>query len=349
MKGVSVEKPGAAWKVVDNLDTPEPSDDQILVKAVATAINPVDTYMQSIGLLVTAWPIVLGCDASGIVVKVGKAAGALFKVGDRVCGCTRLGVPGYSAFQEYFLMDARLTLSIPKDLSFQQGATLGVGTYTACLGLHQGLKLNLSDASLPTPAKEDWVVILGGAGSVGQYSVQITKAMGYKVVTTCSQKTASLVQGLGADAVIDYSKTEEDQLRDLKSITDGNFIGVFDTVAKSEQWARKALKDVSTMKQKYFATTDDWSPMEKYEDMETCRVELGLIGRSEDELKVVPTLNEDVASYVPFLTQLLENGKLRPNEYRVVGTGFEGIAGAVEAQQKGTSGGVKVVVELQDA
>ena len=43
--------------------------------------------MQSTGLLVTAWPIVLGCDASGIVVKVGDAASSVFQVGDRVCGC----------------------------------------------------------------------------------------------------------------------------------------------------------------------------------------------------------------------------------------------------------------------
>ena len=115
--------------------------------------------MQSTGLLVTKWPIVLGCDASGIVIKAGAATSSTFKVGDRVCGCTRLGVPGFSTFQEYFLMDANLALPIPKDLSFQQGATLGVGTYTACLGLLGGLKLEIPDTSSPPPEKEDWVVI----------------------------------------------------------------------------------------------------------------------------------------------------------------------------------------------
>ena len=41
MKGVVVEAVGAPWKVVENLEIPEPSDDQILVKSIATAINPV--------------------------------------------------------------------------------------------------------------------------------------------------------------------------------------------------------------------------------------------------------------------------------------------------------------------
>lgn len=53
------------------------------------------------GLLVSSFPIVLGCDASGVVVDVGKDAEASFKIGDRVCGCTRLGEPGYGTFQEY--------------------------------------------------------------------------------------------------------------------------------------------------------------------------------------------------------------------------------------------------------
>ena len=51
--------------------------------------------------LVSSFPMVLGCDASGTVVEVGEEAESIFKVGDRVCGCTRLGEKGYGTFQEY--------------------------------------------------------------------------------------------------------------------------------------------------------------------------------------------------------------------------------------------------------
>ena len=61
--------------------------------------------MSSSGLLVAAWPLVPGCEASGVVVKAGKNAisplGVVFKEGDEVSGCTRLGSPGYSPWQEY--------------------------------------------------------------------------------------------------------------------------------------------------------------------------------------------------------------------------------------------------------
>ena len=67
-----------------------------------------------------------------------------------------------------------------------------------------------------------------------------------------------LVQSLGADAVIDYRKSEDDQLRDLKALTGGSFHGVFDSVAKSIGWSLKALRDLSTANNKHFATTDDW-------------------------------------------------------------------------------------------
>lgn len=57
--------------------------------------------MQAYGMLVQSFPIVLGCDAAGVVVEVGSEASSKFKKGDEVCGCTRLGQPGNCTFQEY--------------------------------------------------------------------------------------------------------------------------------------------------------------------------------------------------------------------------------------------------------
>ncbi len=129
MEGILLSQVGGEYKLVDNLKKPKPGKGQVLVKSLATAINPVyfpfpllllillpfkplpfnqanenlanrEGIMQSSGILITSFPIVLGCDASGIVVEIGEGVGK-FKVGDKVFGCTRLGCPGYSTFQEF--------------------------------------------------------------------------------------------------------------------------------------------------------------------------------------------------------------------------------------------------------
>jgi NADPH:quinone reductase-like Zn-dependent oxidoreductase len=82
------------------------------------------------GTLVKEWPLTLGVDSLGIVVKVGsKAVGPLgpFKVGDHVCGCSRLGEIGHGTCQEYFLMDAGVTIPKPKNISLAEAAGVGVG------------------------------------------------------------------------------------------------------------------------------------------------------------------------------------------------------------------------------
>jgi NADPH:quinone reductase-like Zn-dependent oxidoreductase len=75
--------------------------------------------MANTGILVVDWPLVLGVDAGGVVVKAGKnAVGPLgaFKEGDEVCGCTRLGLKGYATGQEY--------VSVPT-LKLSRGSPLG--------------------------------------------------------------------------------------------------------------------------------------------------------------------------------------------------------------------------------
>ncbi|KAI9874431.1 MAG: hypothetical protein M1830_009759 [Pleopsidium flavum] len=120
------------------------------------------------------------------------------------------------------------------------------------------MKLSRPDPNIiPHPISE-WIIIPGGAGSVGQYAVQLAKACGFKVLASCSAKSASLVTRLRADSTFDYRKSEEQQLRDIKTITDGHFSRVYDTVAKTMGMALKALTELSAGSKKYFVTTDDW-------------------------------------------------------------------------------------------
>lgn len=185
------------------------------------------------------------------------------------------------------------------------------------------------------------------------------------MLTTCSSRTSELVLGLGADAIVDYSHSEDEQLAEIKRVTGGKFWGVYDTVGKTEALGRKALREVSVFppladgdkaRGKVYATTDDWTPMpyaRNDPDHGTYRVELGLLGRSSEEIAKAgfegsdPQLNDKIRRHIVYIQGLLESGKVKPNKLILLEGGFDTVAKAIELQNKGTKGGEKVVVELQ--
>lgn len=69
--------------VISTRPTPKPVKGQMLVKIVATALNPLDAVMQASGYLVASWPVVCGWDAAGIVEELGEGVEG-FEIGDRV-------------------------------------------------------------------------------------------------------------------------------------------------------------------------------------------------------------------------------------------------------------------------
>ena len=98
--------------------------------------------------------------------------------------------------------------------------------------------------------------MLGGASSVGKFAVQLLKALGFSVITTCSAKSAESLKSIGADATIDYKKTEEEQIAELLSITNGKPNRIFDAVAMNEGLVKALFPKVEGVK--YFSTTNDW-------------------------------------------------------------------------------------------
>src|SRR5262245_52682503 len=86
-------------------------------------------------------------------------------------------------------MDAQVTIPKPSNLTLAQASTVGVGILTAFLGVFDGLKVPLLDPESPPAAKDEWVLVFGGASTVGKCAVQALKSCGYKVATTCSAKS----------------------------------------------------------------------------------------------------------------------------------------------------------------
>ncbi|KAI9647746.1 hypothetical protein NHQ30_004133 [Ciborinia camelliae] len=344
MKGVVITAPNAPWQPVDDIEIPKPGNHQILVKSLVAGINPMDNLMRTTGLLIPSYPIVLGCDASGIVVETGPEV-SKFRVGDGVFGCARVGSVGYGTFQEFHLMDEKLAFKRPERVSIEEAATLGVGLLTAAICLDEG-----NDIMYPSERQNqpEWFIVLGGTSTVGQYGIKLAKLCGYQVLASCSQSGVEVVKSAGADATFDYKQSLEAQLSEIESITSGDFAGIFDASAASAAIGLAALKTKSTVKtqKKTFSTTNDWDTIEEQEEIKIYHVHLGQIGRYGEPLG--DAVNCAVEKLIPRLERLLWKGLLKPNEGEVVATGFGGVGFGVDLSTKSGIGGKKILVKLQD-
>jgi NADPH:quinone reductase-like Zn-dependent oxidoreductase len=92
-----------------------------------------------------------------------------------------------------FLADAALITPKPDNLTTADAATVGVGFYTAALGVFDGLNIPIPEDPKKLPAATgEWALVLGGSSSVGKFALQLLKALGYKVVVTCSPGSAEV-------------------------------------------------------------------------------------------------------------------------------------------------------------
>lgn len=199
------------------IETPVPKENEVLVRVKATTVTPVDCVFRSgknIGArmftgLTKPKNFILGSELSGVVEAVGENV-KNFKAGDEVFG----GGPGHA---EFACVSADGPLAIkPKSLTFEEAAAVPYGMLTA-------LPFLRDSGNIQSGQK---VLINGASGSIGTYAVQIAKYFGAEVTGVCSTVNIDLVKSVGADRVIDYMKedfTKTGQTWDI----------IFDTVGKS--------------------------------------------------------------------------------------------------------------------
>ncbi len=200
MKAAYINHTGPPENIVyGDLPKPQPVDAQVLVKVEAVDVNPIDTYVRS-GMVAAALPnpYIIGSDLAGVVETVGPKAKA-YRPGDRVWGANqgRSGLQG--TFAEYAAVDEQWLYPTPEGISSETAVALSLVSITAYLGLVHEAKLKAGEI----------IFVNGGSGGVGSAVVQMSKAIGARVVTTAgSPEKVKLCRDFGADLAINY-KTED--------------------------------------------------------------------------------------------------------------------------------------------
>lgn len=179
----------------DDLPTPTPKDDEVLVRVHAAGLNAADVHLLTglpylarlaTGLRRPRQPI-LGTDFAGVVTAIGSDVDHV-AVGDAVMGEVMRG-----SLAEHVVVPGKAVTRKPASTSYEESAALPMGALTALEAVRRA-------AVQPG----DRVLVNGASGGVGVSAVQMATAIGAKVTAVCSGRNAELVKSLGAVDVIDY-------------------------------------------------------------------------------------------------------------------------------------------------
>jgi NADPH:quinone reductase-like Zn-dependent oxidoreductase len=210
-----------------DLDRPAVGPNEVLVRVHAASVHLGDSIVMSGSPLVMRFATGLrkpknpvpGTDVAGTVEAVGKDV-TLHRPGDEVFGWAA------GAFTEYVAAPEDHFVSKPANLTFEQGAAVGISA-TAALQL-------LRDDGKVQPGQK--VLINGASGGVGTFAVQIAKAFGAEVTGVASSKNLDLLRSIGADHVVDYTRDDFTAMAERYDL-------IFDNVGnRSMARTRRALK-----------------------------------------------------------------------------------------------------------
>lgn len=181
-----------------NESAPQPiiSDNDLLIQVHAMALNPVD-YKVTEGpmpLRLVGTDITPGADFCGKVAKVGRKVDE-FQIGEWVFGA-KVGALTGGSLAQYISVPHEMVGRLPEGVKPEDAAGIGI------VGLTE------YQAMAPNVKSGDKIFINGGSGGTGVFGIQIAKALGCSVTTTCSTPNIELCRSLGADEVFDYKSTD---------------------------------------------------------------------------------------------------------------------------------------------
>lgn len=216
MRAFAVPDFNATGTVVER-PKPEPGEGQILVRVSAAGVNPIDAGIVAGGMrqyMEHRLPLVPGFDYAGTVEAVGPDVDA-GRVGEEVFGAVGAPVFGEGSWAEYVLANAALAFPRPEGLAADAAAAIPVAG---------GEALALLDA---VDAKAgDTLLIIGAAGGVGSFLVQLAARLGATVLAASRSQNADYLRGLGAAEVFE---TGDDLVEQVRSRYPDGVTAIIDT------------------------------------------------------------------------------------------------------------------------
>lgn len=209
MKAIQIKEFGGPEELKTvNIEEPTPHENEVKVKVYAVGLNPNESYTitGTYAYNIPELPYIPGYDATGTIEEIGSNVEG-FKIGDRVFLSAFSADRNTGTYAEKVVVDARNVYHLPDNVSLIKGAALGIPAFTAYKALFQKAKLKAGET----------ILIHGASGAVGNWLVQMAKAVGAIVIGTSStEKGRSLVLDLGADYAINHvTQQNKDKLLSL--------------------------------------------------------------------------------------------------------------------------------------
>ena len=195
--------------VAEDVPRPVPGAREVLVHVRAAGVGPWDAWIRAgRSVLPQPLPLTLGSDIAGVVELAGPDV-SQFSAGDAVFGATNARFTG--GYAEYAVASAGSLAKMPRGMRFVEAASAPV---VACTAWQMVFEHGAVDAATR-------VLVLGGAGNVGAYAVQLARRAARDVVATASPEDTAYVRTLGADLVVDARTVRlEDAVRDIDVVLD---------------------------------------------------------------------------------------------------------------------------------
>lgn len=193
-----------------DVDMPAISEDQVLIRVVATSINFADIKSRYGKKGNTALPFIPGIDAAGIVERVGSQVKNIYP-GQRV-----IAFPQNGSYAEYVVANENLTFVLPDNVDFQTAAACPIVSFTSYNLLANVAKLQQGES----------VLIHAAAGGIGTTAIQLAKLLGAGTIigTVGNEAKGKIALDAGADYVICHQ--DEGFVEKINALTNGEGVDV---------------------------------------------------------------------------------------------------------------------------